>query len=66
MRYQKFDTCILSLGFKRSKAYHCLYLRLADDHFIDLVLYVDDMLLIGNDKESIKEVNLLNCPLNLR
>ena len=26
------------------------------DHFINIVLYVDDMLLIGNNKDVIKEV----------
>jgi hypothetical protein len=56
MWYQKFDTYILGLGFKRSKADHCVYFKLVGDHFIYVVLYVDDMLLIGNNKEIIKEV----------
>ena len=44
MWYPKFDTFIWGLGFTRSKADHCV---------IYLVLYVDDMLLVGNDKEII-------------
>jgi hypothetical protein len=32
---------------------HRVYFKLIGDHLIYLVLYVDDMLLIGNDKEII-------------
>jgi hypothetical protein len=53
MWYQKFDTYMLGLGFTRSKEDHCLYFKLIGDHLIYLVLYVDDMLLIGNTKEII-------------
>ena len=53
MWYQKFDTYIWGLGFTRSKEDHCVYFKLIGDRVIYLVLYVDDMLLIGNDKEII-------------
>ena len=53
MWYQKFDTFIQGLGFNRSKADHCVYFKLIGDRVIYLVLYVDDMLLVGNDKEII-------------
>jgi hypothetical protein len=53
MWYQKFDTYMLGLGFTRSKEGHCMYSKLIGDHLIFLVLYVDDMLLIGNNKEII-------------
>jgi hypothetical protein len=55
MWYQRFDTYILGLGFTRSKENHYVYFKLIDDHLIYLVLYVDDMLLIGN-KEIIQDV----------
>ena len=64
MWYQKFDTYILGLGFVRSKANHCVYSKQVGDHFINIVLYVDDMLLIGNNKYVIKEVKF-NCPPSL-
>ena len=51
--YQKFDTCMLGLGFARSKEDHYVYFKLIGDHLIYLVLYVDDMLLVGNNKEII-------------
>jgi hypothetical protein len=53
MWYQKFDTSMLGFGFTRRKAYHCVYFKLVGDHLIYLVLYVDNMLLIRNDKEII-------------
>jgi hypothetical protein len=56
MWYQKFDTYMLGLGFTRIKEDHCVYSKLNGDHLIYLVLYVDDMLLIGNNKEIIQDV----------
>jgi hypothetical protein len=57
MWYQKFDTYMMRLGFTRNKKDHCVYFKLIDDHLIYLFLYVDDMLLIGNNKEIIQDVN---------
>jgi hypothetical protein len=56
MWYKKFDTYMLGLGFTRSKEDHCVYFKLIGDHLIYLVLYVDDMLLIGNNKEIIQDM----------
>src|ERR1700726_3632095 len=56
MWYKKFDTFIRGLGFTRSKADHCVYFKLIGDHVIYLLLYVDDMLLVGNDKEIIQDL----------
>jgi hypothetical protein len=48
--------CILGLGVSRSEVYHCMYFKQVSDYFIYMVLYVDDMFLIGNNKEFIKNV----------
>jgi hypothetical protein len=56
MWYQKFDTYMLGLGFIRSKEDHYVYFKLIGDYLIYLVLYVGDMLLIGNNKEIIQDV----------
>ena len=56
MLYQKFDTYILSLVFVRSKVDHCIYSKEEYGCFIYVTLYVDDMLLIGNNMDAIKEV----------
>jgi len=58
MWYQNIDTDILSLGFVRSKFYHCIYSKKEGGCFIYVALYVDDMLLVGNNMDSIKEVNM--------
>ena len=56
MWYQKFDTFIQGLCFTKSKVDHYVYFKLIGDHVIYLVLYVDDMLLVGNDKEIIQDL----------
>ena len=67
MWYQKFDTFIQGLGFTRSKADHCVYFKLIDDRVIYLVLYVDDMLLVGNDKEIIQDLKTqLSSKFNMK
>jgi hypothetical protein len=54
MWYQKFD--ILGLGFVRSRVDHCVYSKRVGNHFIYVVVYVDGMLLVGNNMDFIKEV----------
>jgi hypothetical protein len=56
MWYQNFDTYILGLGFVRRRDDHCVYSKKVGNHFIYVVLYVDDMLLVGNNMDVIKEV----------
>jgi hypothetical protein len=56
MWYKKMDTYMLGNGFTRRKEDHYVYFKLVGDHLIYLILYVDDMLLIGNEKEIIQEV----------
>ena len=55
MWYKKFDTYMMGLGFTRNKEDHFVYFKLIGDHLIYLVLYVDDILFIGN-KEIIQDV----------
>ena len=56
MWYQNFDTYILSLIFVRSKVDHYIYSKEEGGNFIYVSLYVDDMLLIGNNMDGIKDV----------
>jgi hypothetical protein len=53
--YQNFNTYILSLGFVRSKIDHCIYSKEEGGCFVYVALYVNDMLLIENNKNVIKE-----------
>jgi hypothetical protein len=67
MWYQKFDTYMLGLGFTRNKEDHCVYFKLIGDNLIYLVLYVDDMLLIGNNKEITQDVkNQLSSKFDMK
>ena len=67
MWYQKFYTFIWRLGFTRSKADHFEYFKLNIDHVIYLVLYVDDMFQVGNDKEIIHDLKTqLSSKFNMK
>jgi hypothetical protein len=55
MWYHKFKTYILSLVFVRRKYDHCIYSKEEGGRFIYVALYVNDMLLIGNNMDAIKE-----------
>jgi hypothetical protein len=46
------------MGFVRSKDDHYVYSKQVGNHFIYVVLYVYDILLIGNNTNAIKEVKL--------
>ena len=45
----RFDQAIKSFGFEKYLAKPCVYKRHQDKVVMFLVLYVDDILLIGND-----------------
>ena len=52
--YKKFDSFMVSHEYKRTDADHCVYFRkFTDGNFIILLLYVDDMLIAGNDSKLI-------------
>jgi hypothetical protein len=55
--YKKFDSFMLDHGFKRLNEDHCVYIkRDKNDNFIVLLLYVDDMLIVGKDKLMINRL----------
>ena len=46
--YKKFDSFMMSQEYKRTFADPCVYVRrFLDDKFIIILLYVDDMLIVG-------------------
>ena len=49
------------IGFKRCEANHCYYVKFSNNSYIILLLYVDDMLIIGS---SIEEINNLKKQLS--
>ena len=49
---KKFDSFMKSQAYERTFSDSCVYFkRFADNNFIILFLYVDDMLIVGRDKE---------------
>ena len=54
--YKKFDSFMYRIGFKRCEANHCYCVKFSDNSYIILLLYVDDMLIVGS---SIDEINNL-------
>ena len=47
---------MLKDGFTMMEEDHCVYIKLSNNHLIILSLYVDDMLIAGNDKQLIDVV----------
>ncbi|GKC43676.1 retrovirus-related pol polyprotein from transposon TNT 1-94 [Tanacetum coccineum] len=47
--YQKFTNALLALDFKQSKADHSLFIYHQKDIFVAALIYVDDVLLVGNN-----------------
>ncbi|KAE8688623.1 hypothetical protein F3Y22_tig00110962pilonHSYRG00058 [Hibiscus syriacus] len=55
--YKRFDSFIMCLGYNRLNAYPCAYFkRSGDNDFVILLLYVDDMLVAGPNKDHIEEL----------
>ncbi|KAE8689292.1 putative Retrotransposon protein, Ty3-gypsy subclass [Hibiscus syriacus] len=55
--YKRFDSFIMCLGYNRLNADACAYFkRSGDNDFVILMLYVDDMLVAGPNKDHIEEL----------
>ena len=52
----RFDQAITLYGFEKSPDEPCVYKRIQGAKVVFLVLYVDDILLIGNDKKVLSDV----------
>ncbi|CAM0870358.1 unnamed protein product [Alopecurus aequalis] len=59
--YKRFDSFMLSHGFKRSEFDSCVYIKFVDGSPIYLLLYVDDMLIAAKSK---KEITTLKAQLS--
>ena len=51
--YKRFDSFMLSHGFKRSEFDSCVYIKFVNGSPIYLLLYVDDMLIAAKSKKDI-------------
>ena len=57
--YKKFDRFMCSNGFLRCQGDHCCYVKNFSDSYIILLLYVDDMLIVGGCKQEIDKLKKL-------
>ena len=53
--YLRFSDTITSFEFKKNTVDQCIYLKVSENKFIILVLYVDDILLTCNDLDLLHE-----------
>lgn len=51
--YDTFDSAMLKLGFKRSLADMCLYVKVEHNYKIYLIVFVDDILIISSDEKAV-------------
>ena len=55
--YKKFDSFMVGHGYTKTDADHCVYVKtFPGDKFIILLLYVDDMLIVGQDAKMIGDL----------
>ena len=57
--YKRFDSFMMSHGFKRSEFDSCVYIKFVDGSPIYLLLYVDDMLIAAKSKKEITTLKKL-------
>ncbi|KAL0421379.1 UNVERIFIED_CONTAM: Retrovirus-related Pol polyprotein from transposon TNT 1-94 [Sesamum latifolium] len=63
--YYRFHRAITSIGFTMVEEDHCVYVKRSEKNFMILSLYVDDILLAGNNMEMIVALRS-GCPQLLR
>ena len=55
--YKKFDSFMKTHGYYKTSSDHCVFVkRFSEDDFIILLLYVDDMLIVGHDVSKIEKL----------
>ena len=55
---QRFDQAVKTFGFEQNVDEPCVYKRIGEGKVVFLILYVDDILLIGNDVGTLSSVKL--------
>ncbi|KAL9261585.1 Retrovirus-related Pol polyprotein from transposon TNT 1-94-like protein [Drosera capensis] len=55
--YKKFESVICGQGYRKTTSDHCVFVnKFSDGNFIILLLYVDDMLIVGKDISRINRL----------
>jgi hypothetical protein len=64
--YGRIDNFLMSLGFTKSKTNSNLYYKVVDGGLVILLLYVDDLFLIGNKKLIIESKRKLATEFEMK
>jgi hypothetical protein len=64
--YGRIDSFLMSLGFTKSKEDSNLYYKVVDGGSVKLLLYVDDMFLIGDEKLIIESKRKLATKFKMK
>lgn len=65
--YEKLASYLLTIGFIQSQADNSLFIKKIEKSFIALLVYVDDIILIGDDMHEINIMkNLLNVTFKIK
>ena len=65
--HEKFDSAILSFGFRHNTADKCIYSKFTSDYGVIVCLYIDDMLIIGTNMLGIIETkNFLTSKFKMK
>ena len=54
--FRRFTKSMRAFGYHQSNSYHTLFLKKQHDKITTLIVYVDDMVVIGNDPEEMKNL----------
>ncbi|XP_021866805.1 uncharacterized mitochondrial protein AtMg00810-like [Spinacia oleracea] len=57
--FAKLSNALMEFGFSQSKTDYTLFTQCKGESFIALLVYVDDLLIVGNDEKLIQEVKLM-------
>jgi len=52
--YHKFTSALVRLGYRQCKADHSLFIHKADDVYVAALIYVDDVIIVGNSMSKIQ------------
>ena len=54
--YHKFTRALVDIGFRQSRADHSLFIFKRNGVYVAALIYVDDVILVGNDARKIDDV----------
>ena len=65
--HEKFDSVMMTSGFKINECDKCVYIKNTKDGYIILYLYVDDILIVGSNQRMVKSTkDMLNSRFDMK